>query len=251
MGIRIEAATDLGLKRAQNEDSHGIWIPEDESRRARRGVLLVVADGMGGSRAGEVASRLAVETVLGVFRSSEEEDVAAVLRHAVTEANRVVHHESLTHPELQGMGTTCTVVAVRGTEAWLAHVGDSRAYLVRRGSIEQVTRDHSLVAQLVRDNQLTPEEARATVVAYEPVWAIGTGKVATVEQASEAHRIVRATLERVVGPGIGEALAILYGGSVNAGNAAGLFADPQLDGALVGGASLEAAPFWRIVGAAS
>ncbi len=98
---------------------------------------------------------------------------------------------------------------------------------------------------------LAPEEARATVIAYEPVWAIGTGKVATVEQASEAHAIVRATLDRTVGPGTGEALAILYGGSVNAGNAAGLFADAQLDGALVGGASLEAASFWRIIAAAS
>ncbi|HVP14164.1 MAG TPA: Stp1/IreP family PP2C-type Ser/Thr phosphatase [Terriglobales bacterium] len=161
MAVRIEAVTDLGLKRAQNEDSHGVWAPEDEALRARRGVLLVVADGMGGSRAGEVASRLAVETVLGVFRSAEEDDPAAVLRRAVAEANRVVYRESLAHPERQGMGTTCTAVAVRGAEAWFAHVGDSRAYLLRRRQAEQVTHDHSLVAQLVRDNQLTREEARS------------------------------------------------------------------------------------------
>ena len=160
MTIAVKAATDLGLKRSQNEDSHGFWIPEDEARRERRGVLLVVADGMGGSRAGEVASRLAVETVLGVYRSAEDEDLAAVLGRAVAEANRVVHRESVAQPELQGMGTTCTAVAVRGHEAWLAHVGDSRAYLVREGAIEQLTRDHSLVAQLVRENQLTREEAR-------------------------------------------------------------------------------------------
>jgi triosephosphate isomerase len=109
---------------------------------------------------------------------------------------------------------------------------------------------------LVRQTQaaydgLDGAAARATVVAYEPVWAIGTGKVATVEQAHEAHQIVRATLDRVVGPGAGEAMGILYGGSVNAANAPALFADEQLDGALVGGASLEAAPFWRIVAAAS
>jgi triosephosphate isomerase len=97
---------------------------------------------------------------------------------------------------------------------------------------------------------LGADAARATVVAYEPVWAIGTGKVASPEQAAEAHAVIRATLERVAGPGLGEALAVLYGGSVNADNAASLFAQPQVDGALVGGASLQAAGFWRIVAAA-
>jgi triosephosphate isomerase len=97
---------------------------------------------------------------------------------------------------------------------------------------------------------LAPEAATATVVAYEPVWAIGTGKVATPEQAREAHAIVRQTLEKVVGAGVGGKMAILYGGSVNASNAATLFAESEIDGALVGGASLEAASFWRIVAAA-
>ncbi len=92
--------------------------------------------------------------------------------------------------------------------------------------------------------------ARATVIAYEPVWAIGTGRVATPEQAREAHRIVRATLDRVVEAGSGEAVAVLYGGSVNPANAPALFTEPDIDGALVGGASLEAASFWRIVAAA-
>ena len=96
-----------------------------------------------------------------------------------------------------------------------------------------------------------PAEAHATVIAYEPVWAIGTGKVATVEQARDAHRVVRATLDRGAGPGVGQSLAVLYGGSVNDQNAMALFAEPELDGALVGGASLEAAGFWRICAAAA
>ncbi len=91
---------------------------------------------------------------------------------------------------------------------------------------------------------------RTTVIAYEPVWAIGTGKVATTEQARDAHRVIRATLDQTVGAGVGSEVAILYGGSVNAGNAATLFAENDIDGALVGGASLEAASFWKIAAAA-
>ena len=97
---------------------------------------------------------------------------------------------------------------------------------------------------------LSAEAALATVIAYEPVWAIGTGKVATPEQARTAHQMIRATLDRVVGPGVGESLAVLYGGSVNPGNAPSLFAEHDIDGALVGGAALEAASFYRIVAAA-
>jgi len=108
-----------------------------------------------------------------------------------------------------------------------------------------------LVRQVtVAYHELEPERARATVVAYEPVWAIGTGKVASPEQARDAHRVIRATLDRVVDARAGHELAILYGGSVNAGNAAALFAEADVDGALVGGASLEAASFWKIVAAA-
>jgi triosephosphate isomerase len=98
---------------------------------------------------------------------------------------------------------------------------------------------------------LEPAAARATVVAYEPVWAIGTGKVASTQQAREAHAIVRETLNRVAGSGTGTDVAILYGGSVKPDNAPELFAEEEIDGALVGGASLEAASFWRIIAAAT
>ncbi|TMQ66381.1 MAG: triose-phosphate isomerase [Candidatus Eisenbacteria bacterium] len=97
---------------------------------------------------------------------------------------------------------------------------------------------------------LASEDALATVLAYEPVWAIGTGRVATPEQAEEAHRLVRDTLDRAVGAGVGARATVLYGGSVTAENAASLFAKDEVDGALVGGASLEAEGFVRIAAAA-
>ncbi len=109
-----------------------------------------------------------------------------------------------------------------------------------------------LVRQVVAAyDGLDAAAAGATVIAYEPVWAIGTGRVATPAQATESHRVIRAALDRIVPGGVAAALAVLYGGSVTADNAAALFAEAEVDGALVGGASLEAASFCRIVMAAS
>jgi protein phosphatase len=159
MPLRVLSATDLGLKRARNEDSHGVWSADDPAQRARRGTLVVVADGMGGSAAGEVASQLTVETVLEHYRKGSG-DVLDDLRAAVEAANREVNTKSRVAPELSGMGTTCTALVIREPDAWIAHVGDSRAYLLRAGTLHQLTQDHSLVAQLVQRNQMTEEQAR-------------------------------------------------------------------------------------------
>ena len=97
---------------------------------------------------------------------------------------------------------------------------------------------------------LSAAASHALCFAYEPVWAIGTGRVATPSQASDAHACVRATADQAAGPGLGETLCVLYGGSVNATNAAALFAETQVDGVLVGGASLDADGFARIIAVA-
>jgi protein phosphatase len=158
--VLVSAATDIGLKRSHNEDFFGTWKADDAAEHDRFGTLLVIADGMGGSSAGEVASRLAVETVLRAYRASPDKAPLESLRGALAEANRVVHENSRTHPELRGMGTTCTALAVVQGRTLVAHVGDSRAYALRGGAIRQITRDHSLVAQLVENRQITPEQAR-------------------------------------------------------------------------------------------
>ena len=186
MILEVEAATDVGLRRAQNEDSYGEWIPAAADERGRRGALLVVADGMGGSRAGEVASRLAVDTVLRSYREAPGVDLLEDLLHAVEAANRTVYAESAAHPELSGMGTTCTAVVVRGSDAYIAHVGDSRAYLVRDGAIRQLTRDHSLVAQLVRDGQLTPEQAKVDPRRNVVTRSVGVGPHVEIDGQHEA-----------------------------------------------------------------
>src|SRR5258708_11864010 len=112
LGLAISAATDVGRKRPHNEDSHAIWVPEDPADRERIGALVVVADGMGGMLAGDVASRLTVETVVKSIRGSAGEDPLADLKHAIEEANRVVHGRSRPHPDLSGMGTTCPPVTL-------------------------------------------------------------------------------------------------------------------------------------------
>ena len=185
MGVVVKAATDLGLKRSQNEDSHGTWIPVSAEERLRRGTLIVVADGMGGSRAGEVASRLAVDTVLKFYREAPGEDLLEDLHHAVETANRLVHSEAATHPEMAGMGTTCTAVVLRGADAYIAHVGDSRAYLVQNGHIRQLTRDHSLVAQLVREGQLTPEQAKVDPRRNVVTRSVGVGARVEIDAEHE------------------------------------------------------------------
>jgi serine/threonine protein phosphatase PrpC len=181
MTVAVSAATDVGLRRQQNEDSHGTWTPDDPAERGRRGVLLVVADGMGGSLAGEVASRIAVQTVMRVYREAAGADALENLVHSLTQANAAVHDESATKPELTGMGTTCTAIVIRDRDLYVAHVGDSRAYLVRDGQIRQVSHDHSLVAQMVRDGQLTPDQAKSDPRRNVVTRSVGVGAYVEVD----------------------------------------------------------------------
>ena len=159
-GFVIASATDLGRKRSGNEDSHALWVADDAVLRAKHGMLVVVCDGMGGASAGEVASQLAVSTVVDRVRNSPGADPAEVLREAVEQANSAVHSQAAANAEQRGMGTTCTALLVRGGDVWIGHVGDSRAYLVRGGKARQLTKDHSLVAELVEKGHLSAAEAK-------------------------------------------------------------------------------------------
>jgi PPM family protein phosphatase len=140
------AGTDTGRQRRANEDSH-----------LARSPLFVVADGMGGAQAGEVASRIAVESFQPGLPDSPEPELA--LSELAQEANARIHELSHVHAEQAGMGTTLTAVYVGEQEVAIAHVGDSRAYCLRAGELLRLTDDHSLVDELMRQGRLTPEEA--------------------------------------------------------------------------------------------
>ena len=137
-----------------------MWVPEGDRPAHAADALLVVCDGMGGSNAGEVASRMAADTVVREFTTAASKDMAATLANAIQTANAKIWEHSRSLAELNGMGTTCTALAIKGDQALMGHVGDSRAYLVRAHRARQLTSDHSLVAQLVARNQLSAEAAR-------------------------------------------------------------------------------------------
>lgn len=144
MQVAVAALSDVGRRREGNEDAFGAGAPADPATAARRGHLFVVADGMGGASAGEVASRTAVEAVVASHLEREFTDPRAGLTHALVRANAAIFGKAAASPELKGMGTTCTVLLLRDGQAFLAHVGDTRAYLLRNRQLTVLTRDHSL-----------------------------------------------------------------------------------------------------------
>lgn len=147
-----EVVTDVGLVRKNNEDA--LW--SDIKKQ-----FFVVADGMGGYVAGEVASVLAIESIRQVVSSELDDPPAEVLRQAFYQANDRIYQEARQHPEYAGMGTTLTALWIVDGKAYIAHVGDSRVYLIRQGKITALTSDHSLVGELVREGGLTEEQAMA------------------------------------------------------------------------------------------
>ena len=144
--LRSAGLTDPGRRRRHNEDAFVCEPP-----------LFAIADGMGGAQAGELASRLAAATV-GRAETTERSGRERVVA-LIEAANRSVYERASGDQSVSGMGTTMTVALVEDDHVWVGHVGDSRAYLLRDGVLEQITEDHSLVAELVRSGRLTPDEA--------------------------------------------------------------------------------------------
>lgn len=173
--------------RDHNEDS--CLLRDYSRRRAPRYLcLMAVADGMGGHRAGEKASSAAVLHLEQMVASSRfpgaadyRENAAAVLGKAVSSINGIIYREGRSSPGLSGMGTTLTCAMADGSGAWVAHVGDSRAYLVSSSGARQVTEDHSLVGKMLKEGVLTEEEARVHGKRNVLTRAVGPGPEVEVD----------------------------------------------------------------------
>lgn len=157
--VQVSVNSDVGCVRRNNEDSSAFIKPGDEHSLAEKGMLAIVADGMGGHSAGEVASKLAIDMIGRCYYESAEPANEA-LRDAFHEANQQIYKTAQSNPQLQGMGTTCTALALRDGQAICAHVGDSRLYLARDEDLYLLSEDHSAVMELVRRGAITHQAAQ-------------------------------------------------------------------------------------------
>lgn len=216
LGLKTVARSHPGLQRSNNEDAFLVVRPDEEDTATTSlsrvfsstppGVLFIVADGMGGAAAGEVASNMAVERIHTWLAERLEadgsgpgepgadepgvdepgpDDAEQLLDRAIREANRAIFEHASRDDNLQGMGTTVTLAWIRGRDAYIAQVGDSRAYLARNHHLRRLTRDQTLVDRLVSEKKITPEQARGHAQANVILQALGVKRdvepVTTVE----------------------------------------------------------------------
>ncbi len=158
--LNVAGQTDVGRARPHNEDYVDYHIPRTPRQLTRKGSIFLVADGMGGHRAGEVASQGAVRAVIERYYEESGRDVPTNLVRAFRGANEQIHRQAQADPSKSGMGTTLVAAVVLGRKLYVANVGDSRAYLLNRQGLTQVTEDHSWVEEQVRAGLLTEEQAR-------------------------------------------------------------------------------------------
>ncbi len=158
-GIELANLSDVGRERENNEDYFCYAEPATDEEFFCKGRLAVIADGMGGEDGGEIASRLAVDSVRREYYACADRDPQRCLIHAFQEAQAAIHEFVLQRPELKDMGTTCTAVSVVLGRAYVGHIGDTRLYLVRGDSILHLTHDHTAVARLVEQGAITAAEA--------------------------------------------------------------------------------------------
>jgi PPM family protein phosphatase len=183
--LKVVIKTDLGNVRTNNEDAASFFRMNDENIIREKGYLLIVADGMGGHAAGEVASNMAVEIISQeYYKDTKENNTEKILAKAFNTANKKIFDLASANEKYRGMGTTCTALAVVGQTIYFAHAGDSRAYLYKDKTITQITEDHTYVQQLVKDGSITAHEAEThpqrniltNAMGTKPDMRVDTGK---------------------------------------------------------------------------
>jgi PPM family protein phosphatase len=182
--IKAVVVSDLGNIRTNNEDMGLFFKIADENTLREKGYMLIVADGMGGHNAGEVASRMATDIICREYFNQNSSNVEKNLDKALTLANKTIFEKASSQTAFQGMGTTCTVLVVIDRDVYYAHAGDSRAYIQKGNSIVQITEDHTYVQQLVNNGDITAAEAAVhpkrniltNAMGTKPEMRIDTGK---------------------------------------------------------------------------
>jgi protein phosphatase len=218
LSVRSFGMTDRGKVREENQDHFltatllkGLHVDQTSLPHATvrhssdRSYLFIVADGMGGHAGGETASAVAIDSVesfiLGTFKwfaqltGREEDQVLADFQSALAHANARVLEESAHRPELRGMGTTLTLAYSLNDELFVAHVGDSRCYLYRRGRLAQLTRDHTLIAEMIQEGSLRPEEAAQHRWRHVITNAVGAN---STQIKVEVHKIRLESADRIL-----------------------------------------------------
>ncbi len=184
-GVEVASLSDVGCQRENNEDALSYWEPQSDEAFQQKGRLALVADGMGGYEGGQEASRLAIEAIQDVYDHDPAGDPRTSLLKGFQEAHARIRRYAEAHPELHGMGTTCTALALNDYRLYVAHIGDSRLYLIRGGAISRLTRDHSYVGRLVESGVLDSNEAERHPQRHILTAALGAGSTITPDSPAQ------------------------------------------------------------------
>lgn len=184
-GVELAGLSDVGCQRENNEDRYSYWEPASDQQFPLKGRLAIVADGMGGYEGGQEASRIAVEVIEEVYAGAEAGDPRTWLQEGFQVAHHRIQEYAGKYPDLHGMGTTCTAMALLDHQLFFAHVGDSRLYLVRGSNISRLTHDHSYVSRLVQNGVLRAEEAETHPQRHILTAALGAGNNVTPDSPAQ------------------------------------------------------------------
>lgn len=179
--VTASVQTDAGCVREANEDSGRHVLPNDPETQFKKGILTIVADGMGGHASGEVASQMAVDLIGEIYYADTINSAPDALRNAIEQASNQIYETSLSDEKLFGMGTTVIALVLLNNQAFSAHVGDSRLYRLRGRDMEMLTLDHSQVMEMVKYGIISMEEARNHDDKNVILRAVGTQPAVEVE----------------------------------------------------------------------
>jgi len=175
-GIELGNLTDVGCHRDENQDAYGYAEPESDQEFAKKGRLVLVADGMGGYEGGAIASAIAADVIRSTYAASASDDPEPALVEALVAAHLAIRNYAREHPQQAKMGTTCTAAVVRDDRLIYGHVGDSRLYLMRAGRITRLTRDMTVTERMVEQGLLKPEEVSTHPDRHVLTAAMGVGE---------------------------------------------------------------------------